>query len=100
MTETRYGPQPIIGKMNEHRWMPTRFAHEIHEKPRHVKNAMRGVVRPSRVLREQAPRILGVPLEELFTAAALEPPNTGHPAYDPNANRQHPFRNPPAKLSS
>lgn len=75
----RYGHQPIAEVLHEQRWTAKRFArdHGLHEV--HFGNAVAGIVRPNNEVRKIAPRVLGVPLEDLFTPRALEQFNSPWP---------------------
>lgn len=81
MTASRYGRQPLGDKMHEQRWTITRLAKDHDFDALHLKYVVSGVVRPNMDIRERIPDILGVPLEDLFTAEALKPPNTGNPSH-------------------
>lgn len=67
-----FGLQPIRDVVWRKGYSHTEFAAMTGIEPRaHVNGAIRGYVPPSEDLRRIAPAILGVPLEELFTAEAL-----------------------------
>ncbi len=67
-----FGAQPIRDIVWRRGYTHSEFAALTGIEPRsHVNGAIRGYVPPSEELRVIAPKILGVPLEELFTAEAL-----------------------------
>lgn len=65
------GIQPVRDVMKRERWQVKALADEVGVSYMHLYNVVRGVTAPSPQLREQLPQILGVPLSELFTGAAL-----------------------------
>lgn len=67
-----FGRQPMYDAMKAERWTHVLLAHELGVPTTHVKNVALGWTRPKQILRDRLPEILGVPLESLFTAAALE----------------------------
>ncbi|HZN70583.1 MAG TPA: helix-turn-helix transcriptional regulator [Micromonosporaceae bacterium] len=74
MSTTRFGRQPARDVIFLKRWSVVGLAAELGVKHAHLNQAIRGRVRPAPRLRERLPELLGVPLEELFTAEALERP--------------------------
>lgn len=65
------GDQPVRDVMREHRWQYPALADKLGVTYMHLYGATRGFTAPSPYLRKHLPEILGTPLEELFTAAAL-----------------------------
>jgi len=67
-----FGIQPIRDVVWRKGYTIAEFADLSGIEPRsHVNGAVRGYVPPSEELRAFAPRFLGVPLEDLFTAESL-----------------------------
>jgi transcriptional regulator with XRE-family HTH domain len=67
-----FGTQPIRNAIWRKGYTHTEFAAMTGIEPRsHIIGAISGAVPPSEDLRKLAPAILGVPLEELFTAESL-----------------------------
>ena len=69
--EGALGIQPVRAVMKSQRWQVKPLAEEIGVSYMHLYNVVRGVTAPSPQVREALPRILDLPLEELFTGAAL-----------------------------
>jgi len=67
----RFGHQPARQALFDQRWSIARAATEIGVPVSHLGNCVYGKIVPSPGVRERLPRLLGVPLEELFTAEAL-----------------------------
>lgn len=65
------GHQPLRAVMKEQRWHVSTLSEELGVSYSHLFNVMRGKTPPSPYLRRRLPEVLGVPLADLFTAAAL-----------------------------
>jgi ribosome-binding protein aMBF1 (putative translation factor) len=70
--ETKFGPQPIREAVWRAGMTHSEFTDKLQIQPSsHVRLAMRGACPPSEELRQRAPFVLGIPLDELFTAESL-----------------------------
>lgn len=70
--ETKFGPQPIRDEVWRAGMTHTEFIDKMQIRPSsHVRLAMNGVSPPSEELRQRAPYVLGLPIEQLFTAESL-----------------------------
>lgn len=67
-SSSKFGRQPIAQVLHEQRWQIKRFADEHGLSYNHLFNVVSGRVAASRELQGILPSILGVPVEELFTA--------------------------------
>jgi hypothetical protein len=70
--KSRFGNQPLIAVMRQQRWTYPLLATQLSSATqRQLYTTARGVVAPSPLLREELPKVLGVPLTDLFTIEAL-----------------------------
>jgi len=63
--------------MRAKRWSMREAAEQIGVRHQHLSGSVYGHVRPSEVVREKLPALLGVPLDELFTHDVLRVPYRG-----------------------
>ncbi|MBQ1018589.1 hypothetical protein KBX71_12050 [Micromonospora sp. D93] len=63
--------------MERERWSIALAARTIDVVEEHLRNVLRGITRPMPEVRDRLPKLLGLPLDELFTADVLAKP------YDP-----------------
>ncbi len=78
--ETRFGRQPAHLIARQHAQTMRSMAEDMGVSERHLHDTVTGKVRPQPAVREMLPKILGLPLDELFTARILER------EYDPTRN--------------
>jgi transcriptional regulator with XRE-family HTH domain len=71
---TKYGTQPAHQIVFAQGRTIAAVARILRISEVHLKLALSGRIRPNYEVRERLPEFLGVPLEELFTEDALEPP--------------------------
>ena len=74
MPETKFGEQPAYRLLYQQRWTVPRVAEEIGVPVGHLRLTLLGRVRPMPAVREELPKLLGVPLRKLFTPPALAKP--------------------------
>lgn len=70
---TRFGRQPAYEILKKERWHISLAAHEIGVSHQHLSKAVHGYYRPNDVVREKLPKLVNVPLDQLFTAESLKP---------------------------
>jgi hypothetical protein len=68
---TRFGVQPAHKIIRDQQWTFPAVAKALDIPFPHLVRSVRGMTVPSPGLRERLPELLGVPLEELFTAEIL-----------------------------
>jgi transcriptional regulator with XRE-family HTH domain len=71
---TRFGTQPGHQILVSQGRTISGVARVLRLHPAHLAQALQGRIRPNYEVRERLPDLLGVPLEELFTEDALQPP--------------------------
>lgn len=71
---SKYGEQPVREVLADERWTLTSAAQQIGVTRDHLRKASLGVYRPSWKVRDELPKLVNRPLEELFTAEALTRP--------------------------
>lgn len=69
-----HGTQPVALVLADQRWLVSAAATAIDVNYHHLRNAVGGRCRPNDEVRERLPKLLCVPLEELFHPEALEKP--------------------------
>lgn len=72
--ETRFGPQPAREVLRQGKHSIALVAGIMGVPESHLLPALYGRIRPNITVREKLPKIVGRPLEELFTAEALSAP--------------------------
>ncbi len=86
---SKFGRQSAYQVLSRERWSVAHAAREINIHYPHLLRALMGVVRPCEEVRERLPRLLGVPLESLFTEEILAEPYVfargRRPAMPPNS---------------
>ena len=74
MVPEQFGRQPARDILKARGWSITAAAEELKENRSHLNAALLGRVPPCDALRESLPRMLGIPLEKLFTHELLALP--------------------------
>jgi len=72
MAITRWGEQPARMALRRERYSIPLAARIIGVPETHLRNTVLGCTRPSPVVRRELPKLLGVPLTDLFTDEVLE----------------------------
>lgn len=67
-----FGKQPALRLMRERQVTIAGAARAIEVYENHLRQAVHGRVAPSPTVRRELPKLLGLPLGDLFTPAALE----------------------------
>ncbi|MBM0258956.1 hypothetical protein [Micromonospora sp. 4G55] len=71
---SRFGRQPAADALRRERWSIPLAARQIDVPENHLRTAVGGYNRPMPEVRERLPKLLGLPLEELFTPEVLARP--------------------------
>ena len=72
---SNWGPQPARRELRRQRWTcPQAAAQMDGVDTSQLQRAVAGRTRPTKEIRDQLPKLLGVPLEELFTPDILAKP--------------------------
>jgi hypothetical protein len=91
---TRFGPQPVREIIRKGKYSISMVAEMVGVREAHFVPALYGRIRPNMTVRERLPKVLGVPIEQLFTAEALSaPPNYANPRTEPaQSGARGPYR--------
>jgi transcriptional regulator with XRE-family HTH domain len=81
-----YGLQPARAVMRTQKVTTRQLAERIRVDEGHLTNVLRGRVRPCAALRQRMPLELGVPIEQLLTADAMQKPFAGDIAGRPRVS--------------
>lgn len=71
MSSTKYGKQPALAALQSQGRTVAATARVLGINPNHFYNALVGRCAPGQTVRQRLPEALGMPLEILFTKAAL-----------------------------
>ena len=74
-TNTRFGVQPIQGILRARQISVADAALQIAVRQTHLYNAITGRIHPNAEVRDRLPKLLGLPINQLFTHDALYEPD-------------------------